>query len=525
MSESHLKVVGLIIALSFFAAILGGAQGTDQPSGAIEYNSVDDAFEAASDDQTVESSYLVMNITADQAETLTCVSMEENLTETNESDASSLTDVNPEADVDVGSLPVCTITAPSSVCAGSKSNKASVPLQPGATYAWTVTHAVITAGQNTNQIIWDSLSDAPVTISVAVKKQYGSSICTCSNSVTVQVNANPDCTITAPSGVCAGSKGRNATVPSQAGASYLWEITNGEIVSGQGTNKIEWNAKDVSPIIIKVAVTKADGSAVCTCRNSVQIQVHKNPECTISAPSGVCAGSIGNSASVLYASGATYVWAVTNGTIASGQGTNSITWNAEDATPATIAVTASRTIGGTLCTCSNSRDVRIFPLPDCTITAPSGVCAGSRDNLASVPGNPGASFAWTINNGLITSGQGTNQIKWQAFSASPVTISIAVSKYYGSKLCSCSNSLQVAVFPNPVCTITAPKNVCVGSKGNKASVPYQDPAEYDWTITNGVITAGQNTNEITWDALQTTPVTIEATVTKNYGSTKCSCSG
>lgn len=470
---------------------------------------------------------MVMNITADQAETLTCVSMEENLTETNESDASSLTDVNPEADVDVGSLPVCTITAPSSVCAGSKSNKASVPLQPGATYAWTVTHAVITAGQNTSQIIWDSLSDAPVTISVAVKKQYGSSICTCSNSVTVQVNANPDCTISVSnSSVCARSEGHTAEVPDQGPtASYSWGITNGEIVSGQGTNEIKWNAKDIGPITITVTVSKTYGSAVCTCKKSVQIQVQRNPDCTITAPSSVCAESTGNSASVPNQPGATYVWTVTNGQIASGQGTNLITWSAEDATPATIAVTVSTTTGGRACTCRRSVDVPVYTNPDCTITAPNGVCAGSRDNLASVPGNPGASFAWTINNGLITSGQGTNQIKWQAQSTSLVTIRVTVTQYHGSKLCSCSNSLQVAVFPNPVCTITAPKNVCVGSKGNKASVPYQDPAEYDWTITNGVITAGQNTNEITWDALQTTPVTIEATVTKNYGPTKCSCGG
>jgi hypothetical protein len=525
MFERKLKIVDLIIALSFFSAIFGGVQGLDQPSNATEVYAAGNASVAASDGQNAESTYSVMNVTTDQAETLTCTSSEGNLTETNETAASNLTDVNPEADINVGDLPVCTITAPSKVCANSKGNKAAVPLQPGATYFWTVTHGVITAGQYTKQITWDALSDTPVTLSVTVKKKYGSDICTCSNSVSVQVNANPDCTITAPSSVCARSKGNVAEVPSKAGASYSWEITNGIIKSGQGENKIIWDASDVAPITITVTVIKTYGSTACTCKRSVQIQVHSSPDCTIAALSGVCAGSTGNTAAVPYQSGATYAWTVANGNIASGQGTNLITWDAEDATPATIAVTVSKTIDGTVCICSSSVDVQVYPSPDCTITVPRGVCAGSRDNIASVPPNEGASFAWIVKNGAIMSGQGTNQIKWQAFSTSPVTISVTVSKYYSSKLCSCSNSIQVEVFPNPICTITAPRNVCVGSEGNKASVPYQDPAEYKWKITNGVITAGEHTNEITWDALQTTPVTIEVAVTKDYGSTKCSCSG
>jgi hypothetical protein len=516
MFERKFKIVDLIIALCLFAAVLGGAQGLDRPS------------DAASDGLNNGSTYLVMNLSTDQAETLTCNSIEGNpagnLSQANES-ASNLTDVNPEADVNVGGLPVCTITAPSMVCENSKGNKASVPLQQGATYAWTVTKGVITFGQYTNQITWDALSDTPVSISVVVTKKYGSAVCTCSNSITVQVNANPDCTITAPRSVCAGSKGHTAEVPAQGPtANYIWDITNGVIDQGQGTNKIKWNAKDMSPVTIKVTVSKAYGSTACTCQRSVQILVYKNPECTISAPSGVCAWSTGNTASVPYTTGAAYQWTVTHGQIASGQGTNLITWNAEDASPATITVVATKTLDGTECICSKSVDVQIYSNPDCTITAPGGVCAGSQDNIASVPPNPGATFTWSVDNGAIVSGQGTNELTWQAYSTSPVTISIMVSKYYGSRLCTCRNSIPVEVFPNPVCTITAPRNVCAGSKDNKASVPYQDPAKYDWKITNGVITAGKNTNQITWDALQTTPVTIEVTVTKDYGSTKCSCS-
>ena len=44
------------------------------------------------------------------------------------------------------------------------------------------------------------------------------------------------------------------------------------------------------------------------------------------------------------------------------------------------------------------------------MTAPATVCARSVNNTASVPAEPGASFAWSIDNGIITSGHGTFEV-------------------------------------------------------------------------------------------------------------------
>jgi hypothetical protein len=526
MSRCKLELIGLIIALSFFVAALGGGQEIGQPSDGMIEVAVENASEAALDGQNVESPYFVMDLATDQAETLTCTLVEGSPTDADETANSSLANVNPEADINVGDLPVCTITVEKgSVCAYSTGNIAYVPYHAGATYSWSVTNGVITSGQYTSQIKWDALSNSPATISVTVTRNYGSACCTCSNSVSVQVNPKPDCTISTQSSVCARSTALTASVPDQPGATYTWAITNGIIVSGQGSPSITWDAGDMGPITIGVTVSQSDGATVCTCKNSVQIDVVKNPDCTITAPTGVCALSTGNTASVIPQWGSTYVWTATNGEITSGQGTNLITWKAANVSPATIAVTITKTAGGTKCICSSSKDVQIYQNPDCTITAPSGVCAGSHNNHASVPAAPGASFAWTVSNGQIISGQGTNQIQWQPTGSSQVTISVAVSQYYGSKHCSCSNTVQVQVYANPECTITAPKNVLSNQKNNKASVSNQDPATYEWTITNGVITSGQNTHEITWDALATSPVTIKAKIIKDYGSTQCSCSG
>ncbi|MDM7934925.1 MAG: SdrD B-like domain-containing protein, partial [Methanothrix sp.] len=72
------------------------------------------------------------------------------------------------------------------------------------------------------------------------------------------------------------------------------------------------------------------------------------------------------------------------------------------------------------------------------------------------------------------------------------------------------------------CSITAPGTVCPDSEGNKASVPDAGTgASYSWTISNGEITGGSGTREITWTAGSSGTVEISVTVTNAYS---CSCS-
>ena len=58
------------------------------------------------------------------------------------------------------------------------------------------------------------------------------------------------------------------------------------------------------------------------------------------------------------------------------------------------------------------------------ITAPTTVGAGSPNRVASVPSVGGATYAWSITNGTITSGQGTNQITFTAGTAGTLTLGL-----------------------------------------------------------------------------------------------------
>ena len=416
------------------------------------------------------------------------------------------------ATLTVNSNPVCTITAPVTVCAGVTGYKFSVPTAgTGATYTWTATSGSITAGSGTREITWTAGSAGTAKISVTVTTANG---CTCSNSVTVTVGSLPSCVITAPTSICAGVTGYKFSVPSSTGATYAWTASSGTITAGSSTREITWTAGAEGSATISVTVTGSNG---CVCTSSTVVTVKSQPSCVITAPTSICAGVTGYKFSVPSSTGATYAWTVSSGTITAGSSTREITWSAGAAGSATISVTVTNSNG---CVCSNSTTVTVTSLPSCTITTPPKVCAGVSGYKFSVPtAGSGATYSWTASSGTITDGSGTREITWTAGTSGSATISVTVTNSAG---CSCSNTATVTVNDLPSCTITTPAKVCAGVSGYKFSVPTAGSgATYSWTASSGTITDGSGTREITWTAGASGSATISVTVTNSAG---CSCS-
>ena len=104
--------------------------------------------------------------------------------------------------------------------------------------------------------------------------------------------------------------------------------------------------------------------------------------------------------------GATYAWTGPNGFTSSLQ--NPSIPGVVAANAGTYSVTA--TVGGQM-SAPGQTTVVVNPVPTTpAVTAPSTVMAGSPNWTASVPAHAGSTYSWTIQNGTITSGQGTNQI-------------------------------------------------------------------------------------------------------------------
>ena len=147
------------------------------------------------------------------------------------------------------------------------------------------------------------------------------------------------------------------TCNSNAGSTYNWTVTNGVVVSGQGTNSVTvlWGAEGVGSV--SVSETTADGCI------GDEVIYDVNVQCVVSG--NEITGPVGPEAfsnSTYTCNGATnstYNWTVTNGVIASGQGTNTVNilWASTGlGNVSVVETTAEGCIGTTL-----SQDVVVIP--------------------------------------------------------------------------------------------------------------------------------------------------------------------
>ena len=118
--------------------------------------------------------------------------------------------------------------------------------------------------------------------------------------------------------------------------------------------------------------------------------------------------------------------------------------------------------------------------PSSTITA-ADVCANSTGNTASVPdAGPGSTYNWSITNGTIDSGSGTNQISYTAGSSGTVQLTVTVNNKAG---CGSTTSPPKNVTINAAPTkfdmtgggsyCTGGSGVAVGLSGSQTGVNYQ----------------------------------------------------
>lgn len=396
----------------------------------------------------------------------------------------------------INTVPAALITAPAAVCASSTGNVASVPSAvAGATYSWTITNGMITSGAGTAAVKFTAGASGSEGLNVTVNNSTG---CTTLGSASVAINPVPPATIIAPATVCPSSEGNAASVPNAgSGAIYVWTVINGTITSGAGTAAIIWRAGTVSPVTLKITVKNAAG---CSTTGTVAI-TNAVLSTAIAAPSSVCPGSTGNKAYVPDAgAGAVYSWSIDNGVITSGTGTATIAWTAgSQFRPITLVAFVTNAAG---CTKGATKTITV----PATITAPSVVCANSTGNTASVPSaGTGGKYTWTISGGTITSGVGTQTIKFTAGASGSVALGVTVVSALG---CSPSNSLTVPIRP-PDSTVTASSSVCHNSAGNIASVPSAG--------SGATYTSGAGSRIIQYTAAGSGTVTLKATVTNGNG--------
>ena len=113
------------------------------------------------------------------------------------------------------------------------------------------------------------------------------------------------------------------------------------------------------------------------------------------------------------------------------------------------------------------------------LTAPSSVCAEATNLSASVENaGAGATYDWTITNGTITAGTGTDSITWTAGASGPAVIEIEVDDGGG---CVCSATASVSITTISV-TLNGSTSFCSGGSTDITAVPSggTTPYVYAW---------------------------------------------
>jgi Zn-dependent metalloprotease/subtilisin-like proprotein convertase family protein len=212
------------------------------------------------------------------------------------------------------------------VCGGTSTNY-TCPLVTGATsYNWTVPAGwVINSGQGTNSI---NLTTPAVYISGSVSVA-ASSACGTSTNRTVTVRSVPAVpgTVTGPStNLCGGGTFTYSIAAVTGATGYAWTApANCTITSNTGTSISLSVPANFTTGTLSVRSENACGQSA---PKNVSLTRLPSTPATVTGTATLCSGSQGISYSTAAIAGLTYTWTVPAGaTIASGQGTNSITVN------------------------------------------------------------------------------------------------------------------------------------------------------------------------------------------------------
>jgi len=272
-----------------------------------------------------------------------------------------------------------------------------------------------------------------------------------------------------PSITSAGGNGRicaNETVWWQLdnptpGATIVWTVTGGVIVSGQNEARLYYHSDGVAESVhLDALLTHANG---CTKTFSYDIPVDR-PTPTISAggPATFCAGGSVTLTASAAPSGWTYYWST-------GATTQSIN----------VSATGNYTVRYRSATCnaplSAPVTVTVNPLPSATITpsGPTTFCAGGSVTLTA---SAGASWLWS--NGATT--QSINVTTGGSYS---VTVTSAA----GCSATSAATAVTVNALPSAAITPSGPTTFCAGG-----SVTLTASAGSSYLWSNGATTQAIN---------------------------------
>jgi|GEM_PF-6498018 len=402
-----------------------------------------------------------------------------------------------------GTLPSTpgTISGSTTVAPGQTGVAYSVGAVANATsYSWSLpSGASIASGGGTNSITVNfSTSFAGGTMSVAGSNSVCSGASSPGLTIGLSVLVGPAGNINGPSTICSSSNGGVVTysVPAITNAtSYLWSFDGNVYPNDQysSLSTINLNFSQVNSNVVHITVQGFNSYGGGTVSNTFSVNAYR-PAAAAGSISGtpvVCSNQTGVPYSIpTIANVTSYTWTLPAGaTIASGNGTNSITVNFSGFTSGTIAAAGVSGLCGP--GSYSTLPITLQPVPAAagTITGTGALCAGMSNITYSVPAIANATgYVWSLPTGAsINTGANTNNISVN-FSSSATSGNVSV---YGTNCMGngASSNFPVTIFNGPPAAlgpIQGQTGVCENSTLPPYSVTLNSSAtSYNWFPSGG----------------------------------------
>lgn len=392
------------------------------------------------------------------------------------------------ASVTVNPKPVLNISGNTFICPGQST---TLTVSGADSYSWntgaTTASIVVSPTASTTYVATGSLSTG----------------CTASAEATVTVSSDVGTAPATPvaiigsTSVCDGSNGVAYSIaPLLNAVSYNWRISNGTIVSGQGTNNITIN---FPPLYTSFTIS-VQGINACGVAGSFKSIIVRAPAKSsipgiMSGNFKICNGSKDVPYSILpVANAVAYNWTITQGVIKTPVNGTSVSVDF----PATYTSSVLSVQSINICGIASASRAATITNPVATtpglITGSTSVCAGATGQTYSIAPVVGAvSYYWETSAGSFTTPvNGTSVSLNFPTSYTSLTVKVQSINSCGQRSTFRSLTVKPPLASGVPVAITGSINVCPGSTGVTYSIqPVSNAVSYKWEITGGTI-SGSN---------------------------------
>ncbi len=394
----------------------------------------------------------------------------------------------------VGQATVTVLPLPAAnVGLAARATCSGVPIALGAaavagdTYSWSPATGLSSATAANPTLTLTNPTDAAITQTYTLTETNTTSGCVASHTVAVTVNPAATAVAGPARAVCAQSTITLGTA-ALPGYSYQWmPATN--LSSPKVAQPVLTGVNTTSAPLVQKYVVLATSAQGCSAKDSVLITINPRPVAdSIAGAQSVCPTVTGIVYSIKTAHGTAYQWAVTGGTIASGQGTAAITVNWGAAGNGAVSATATNAQG--CVSLAFTLPVRINQvLQTARPTGPTSVCQADGPYPYQTALTNGSSYAWQLfgtARGTLATTLNTTSITFTQAGLAKLVVT-ETSNPAGGICRGVSDTLYITVKPSPAANlaIQGPARFCVNSGAQTYSLPGATGSTYVFQL-NGI---------------------------------------